>query len=299
MMLRRCWHFSTVEKKNLSFFNGVIQFRHRQATNLRDKIYGVAGLLRDPIDFVDYNALVEECYTTFAMKSIEKSGSLDIFAHLYNVEEREQASYIRSILRRPALPSWVPDWSLEFKIAAQHEFQVRADMSNYYRASKSTKAVTKFTPPGTLRLKGIIFDQVSALGEANDDSRVIISPPLVLSWAKLAQVPIFGKAEHLKDLDDTVEWKIEMFRNTLSCGMLPGRGDDNQILRQSVQTLDQIRRGGMVENFDELLFLMWYRLAIDEEAKALVSEGPNANTTLDVVDHLMHFNVLPYWNIVS
>src|SRR5205809_629686 len=92
-----------VGDKNLDFFDAVTTFRHREATQLHDKVYGVTGLSNVPTESVDYSIPAAECYTNFALNAIQKTGELDIFAHLYTTEDRE-----RSTLRWTSNPLTLP-----------------------------------------------------------------------------------------------------------------------------------------------------------------------------------------------
>ena len=285
-----------VSERDLDFFDAVASFRHRQATNPSDKIYGVVGLSKTPVDFVDYNVSTTACYTTFVLKSIEKTGKLNIFAHLYNLEDREQSTMRTWSKDVTGLPSWVPDWSLDFKVAAQHEFQARAEFASFYSASKKTRTVMHYTSPGFLWLKGLVFDEVAAIGEINDDTRVFIAPRIVMSWAKLAQVPIFQDLKGVDEGDEDVKFKTNMFRTTLSCGMLPDPSRSESILRGMGQSLADRRDNN---TSPEVLFQAWYCLRLDEDVRTMVSEAPDSTLSADVVNRLLQVKVLPYWNLVS
>ncbi|KAH8599679.1 heterokaryon incompatibility protein-domain-containing protein [Bisporella sp. PMI_857] len=82
-------------------------FRARDATDPRDKVYGLLPLVtewydHDPI-FPDYNISTTptQTYTRAVLKMIEISGSLDILS--------QPGHYLRKA--SPTLPTWVPDYS--------------------------------------------------------------------------------------------------------------------------------------------------------------------------------------------
>ncbi|KAK1526686.1 hypothetical protein CPAR01_13214 [Colletotrichum paranaense] len=87
-------------------------FRYRDATNPKDKIYGVLGLTNSfTKDIIDYDATVAEVYARVAINLIEKDGNLDVLSHVLpsmSQEYRGRGFYHRP---PPGLPSWVPDWS--------------------------------------------------------------------------------------------------------------------------------------------------------------------------------------------
>jgi hypothetical protein len=82
------------------------------ATDLRDKIFGMAGLMNDAspyLKLIDYTLSVDSVYSSVAHRVIQDSGSLTILSaagHGYlDVFNRN----IRSL----SVPSWVPDWSIQ------------------------------------------------------------------------------------------------------------------------------------------------------------------------------------------
>ena len=74
---------------------------NNQATNDRDRLYGLYGLSTDTdLLEVDYDLSIDETYLRFAQRFIEKYGSLDIICFAQYFYATPNCS----------LPSWVPDW---------------------------------------------------------------------------------------------------------------------------------------------------------------------------------------------
>ncbi|KAF2106011.1 heterokaryon incompatibility protein-domain-containing protein [Lophiotrema nucula] len=77
---------------------------NHQATDPRDRIYSLCGIVKDPqiAGTPDYNEPVEIVYINLARSFIEVHRSLDIicFASIFRDKKRSPTS----------LPSWVPDW---------------------------------------------------------------------------------------------------------------------------------------------------------------------------------------------
>ena len=69
----------------------------RDATDLRDRIYGMLG---EHAVAVDYTQSVEQVLATAAIQMISAAGSLDVSSH--------QPARLRSAM---ILPSYAPDWT--------------------------------------------------------------------------------------------------------------------------------------------------------------------------------------------
>lgn len=92
----------------LPFLEIASQFRHRQATDPRDKVFGILGITQGlTTDIVDYEKSVAEIYATAALRIIENTGNLDILSHVLP----RHSWFIGPIYQPAGLPSWAPDWS--------------------------------------------------------------------------------------------------------------------------------------------------------------------------------------------
>jgi len=79
--------------------------RFRKASNPRDKVYGLYGLMNDQVNLFlkpDYKKTVEEVFSHTTLHFIHQSKSLDPIC-------RQQKLH-----RRVTLPTWVPDFELDF-----------------------------------------------------------------------------------------------------------------------------------------------------------------------------------------
>lgn len=144
--------FVRISKENYTFPFIVSHFRLRNATDPRDKIYGMLGLATvgyaERIG-VNYTRSAEEVFEATTLASIEETRTLEIFSHLFGQ-------------RTLTLPSFVPDWTAIFP--KQADYQARLNYIAFYNAAGGRPAVSKQVTPGKLATKGIIIDKIAQLG---------------------------------------------------------------------------------------------------------------------------------------
>lgn len=87
---------------------------------MRDKIYGLAAISMLPAGFVDYRLSLHEVYVRHTIVTIQDAKNSDIWSRLFTVDGGRIYVNDRAMRfkRLENLPSWTPDWSLEFKSAA-------------------------------------------------------------------------------------------------------------------------------------------------------------------------------------
>lgn len=88
--------------------------RYLEATDARDKIYGLVGIstginTADPRFAIDYRLAHRDLYIRFARNHIEATKSYDILSYV----DAATQSLIDFRLIQPSLPSWVPNWDYQ------------------------------------------------------------------------------------------------------------------------------------------------------------------------------------------
>ena len=127
--------------------------RSANATDLKDKVYGILGLV-DPniVDLItpDYSLSLQDVYMSFTTAVIRSTGKLDIIL-----------SHGRTDARERLLPSWVPDWT--------EGIAVNWDMSPNipYRASRDSTATVRFEEKALIARRFLI-DSLDGLGIGRD-----------------------------------------------------------------------------------------------------------------------------------
>ncbi|KAF2664373.1 HET-domain-containing protein [Microthyrium microscopicum] len=150
----------------------LIKLRVRAATDPRDKVFGILGIIPavDDIGIVaNYESDVAEVYKKTAQQIIHSSGSLDVLG-VANTNQHENAI---------ALPLWCPDWSIEKIIAAP--FCTLKPRDGEYDATSGSRASVIFVDD-ELIIEGYLFDTIAevadVLPDMNDDPWGAISTPV-------------------------------------------------------------------------------------------------------------------------
>ncbi|KAL8627254.1 hypothetical protein Q9189_007044 [Teloschistes chrysophthalmus] len=88
------------------------RYRFSEATDPRDKIYGLLGLKNMVPPFtVDYSVPAATVYRRFARETIMRTGKLDILSECYAGLHILQMESTACLSLKAELPSWVPDWT--------------------------------------------------------------------------------------------------------------------------------------------------------------------------------------------
>ncbi|KEY74542.1 hypothetical protein S7711_07148 [Stachybotrys chartarum IBT 7711] len=130
------------------------QFRSRDTTDPKDKVYALFPLVNDwgdeaPME-TNYKVEVQQLYRAVVEKVLATDKSLLI---LMGSTEKNTA------LRH--LPSWIPDWTAK---TSQFESE-RLERAILFNASRGTKANAQLIAPSTLKVEGVLFDVITTTSE--------------------------------------------------------------------------------------------------------------------------------------
>ena len=134
----------------------------RDATDPRDKVYGMLGLASKPYDsFIsaDYSLSVEAVLEATTIQTMAETEELEVFSQTMNFGTQ-----------RPNLPSYVPDWTVLYSDADYNKWMSWFGNINLYNASQSEGAGITVLSPGNILLKGILTDEIQTM--ANEEDKV-------------------------------------------------------------------------------------------------------------------------------
>jgi hypothetical protein len=137
---------------------------HNNATNPRDKIFGIYRLLENAhikLPPVDYSSTVQFIFEEFARRIIEATEALWIF------------SFVNDKVEDPSMPSWVPQWGhaeqgfvdplFEYVIHAKSgSFVYLLSEKSTTRGSSVDASTLASSPHGQIVLKGKVLSTIAA-----------------------------------------------------------------------------------------------------------------------------------------
>lgn len=141
--------------------NAFISFRNRIASDPRDKVFGLIGLLPPQMQYLskaaDYSLNKQQVYKRTVFYLIKEVGD---FSPLQSGNQQK---------RRRTLPSWVPDLETKIDESALDLLLKWADIHDLYDAASGTRLKLGDNILNDLRLQGVCVDEVSVLTNWSDD----------------------------------------------------------------------------------------------------------------------------------
>ncbi|KAH8786679.1 heterokaryon incompatibility protein-domain-containing protein [Hyaloscypha finlandica] len=152
LFLDRLWILKNMDiilkgRTSRNIIHWISFFASREATDPRDKIYGLLGLATgNDVGLVeaDYSCSFWEVAYAITVRFIERNQNLDILSYLVGK-------------RSTQLPSFVPDWMNQSEFKA---YSMRVDLLPFYSASGNSVANFKEVASGKLAGTGILVDTI-------------------------------------------------------------------------------------------------------------------------------------------
>lgn len=186
-------------------------FRQRQATDPRDRVYGLLGLDPNPDALTlgpDYTKSTAEVYEATAIELARRSPRFELFSFV----ERSGSSIIE-------VPTWVPDWtSFREEILFQIQNFRLASLSIYKTATERPGSLISISP-GKASVHGIVVDRIAVIadGEVPMSQTKDVRLDIYKRWNMLADSS--GPADELY-LNQNMS-RREAFQQILVGGIFP------------------------------------------------------------------------------
>lgn len=158
----------------IDFYRTLWWYRARNASDPRDKIYGLLGIASSVIGKIepDYSLSKREVYEQATLLCIEESGDLSILKGQRAVGGE--------------LPSWIYDWSLPIDASLWNRERGRMRLG-VYKAALDTKALVSKVGMSRISLEGVCIDRVATLGEVCHSRNHKRHFRLVRQWHQMAK----------------------------------------------------------------------------------------------------------------
>ncbi|KAF1842217.1 uncharacterized protein K460DRAFT_409635 [Cucurbitaria berberidis CBS 394.84] len=233
------------------------QFRNtRDATDMRDKIFGMLGLARGQYQNIirpNYLLSTEQNFELATVEIMKNTRPLEILSHIPVAGERNLS-----------LPSYVPDWT----VSAKDDYYY-TDWLNWvghlhlYNACKDEVADLEIIEPGVLALKGSVIEEIDLVG----------SVPGSVSYGAFLE-ELISLAAICKDANRdpiVVDWAPKTAFWSVICGTMENYLDsdrDNRPFYRRILPLSSFER------FDK--WISWYpsNSAIGMDAEVLSTHRP-------------------------
>ncbi|KAL6250502.1 hypothetical protein RBB50_002804 [Rhinocladiella similis] len=136
-----------------------VECRHQLTSDPHDKIYGLLGLASDSVAQLiqpHYDEPVAETFTRTSGLLAEKTRRLRLLG---------QVSRNVNLNRIKDLPTWVPDWSIEFSEYERTQLEAQEKVfSMFGESARGKDGTVKYCGNGVLRVHGLLIDSVKAVG---------------------------------------------------------------------------------------------------------------------------------------
>jgi hypothetical protein len=245
-------------------------FREFEASNPRDKVYGLLNLVspRSEVEAleVNYNKSIGEVYADTVLAVIQLYSRLTAFAHIthragYDGPGPGDYEEPKDCKERSEYRSWAPRWD---DIAVAQKLGVPEAKCPWRACGENVAAMTVANPcePTQLCLKGAVYDKVYEVGDRMDYYN--LKDPEYIGDPKLAEDPEHADESipDAKDIDDSydlterhpcikafvrtdIESSPERFARTLTAGCW---GKDGQYIER-LSTRKQVRHSGACTHF--------------------------------------------------
>ncbi|KAI1206535.1 HET-domain-containing protein [Annulohypoxylon truncatum] len=179
--------------RNYNFDEVALMFRHRQATDPLDKVYGLLGIscgIKE--SSIDYRKSKAEVYELATRDIISHNNNLNILSHIFHSKpaNSKRPSVADGLVNWPKdVPSWVPDWTIiDNKAGGDIELiRYKAPLLDHYNAcgTLSYKSMGD-TVAGRLHVNGVCCDTIEEISNKSYEQYLTPDVDIIQDWRRMA-----------------------------------------------------------------------------------------------------------------
>ncbi|KAI0413224.1 heterokaryon incompatibility protein-domain-containing protein [Xylaria grammica] len=259
-------------------------FRHREATDPRDKIYGILSLLRGrstntgqaakALIVPDYSPEMnyEKVFTKAVFNIIEFSASLDIIC--------QPGSASRDI--DPRLPSWVPDFSQSMMFAGSLDRYLKQLLC--YDACAGRSASVSVIDDNILMLEGCLVDTIASTSSSMSDMKEEHQRSIMQEWYGFTR-DFYNELSKGGTDSDNIHWEDRFWRTL--CGdttMTHKRVLVQEDFKAPLRRIPATSSSSQGTKADEVAYNLWCRAHGLEVLQTRLASLINENGDNDISD---------------
>ncbi|GAP87252.1 putative heterokaryon incompatibility protein [Rosellinia necatrix] len=270
-------HRFSLRTHNADFDEVALLFRHRQATNPLDMVYGLLGIscgIKE--SSINYKFSKAEVYELATRDSISHNNNLNILSHISR-GEAGASLFSDYFVRWPEdTPSWVPDLTTMSEEARLNTevMRYKAPFLNLYNACGTlTYKSTKDDPVGKLHLAGVCCDTIEKISKSTVGRTLQSETDVIKDWRDMAGMEKDpGKAYVGGDTVSEAFWRTLCLDVYASAAIGEGQARS-------------IRRAGAKERDAHLMY--WYMwMSNQEEVYFQSREAKLVKRTFEFLNHV-------------
>ncbi|KAK6856154.1 HET-domain-containing protein [Apiospora arundinis] len=197
------------------------KFMSRHCSDPHDKVYALLGFAdQNEASLInpDYAKPVAKLYEEVAFGLIQLTKDLEILC--MRLPDSYRPNKLHGGFTMETLPTWVPNWSLDWDSPLLHDLDDRLSCLPYYSASKNSRYNSKSAAQGLLPVRALFIDHVAILSEDKDHMDAPNLRDFFQNWRDMLGITKEPGRLYARSSSTTVG---DAFWQTLCCGLVPDR----------------------------------------------------------------------------
>jgi hypothetical protein len=234
-------------------------FRARNASDDRDKIYGVMALTADGHEAriqPDYELPVEKVFEEFALSLIKNTRRLDVFTHI--VPNRRRTLNV---------PSYVPDWTIPLDVSSILTWSTRVNATDQYNACNDTNLAIA-VESGAMTVRGVLVDHIERMSLTHLNPRRLETRYGNAVLDEMQELAGLEPALGIKRIDDELHARMQKFWLTICGGLAEVPSQASFGIHNAEYAIPTYRRLHSINDFTHYQeWEHWFRASFGERLR--------------------------------